>query len=287
MKTAQCLLGAHVSIAGGMPKAIERGLALKCTAIQVFTKNASQWNAKPRDPEESRAFRVAAEQAGLMVVAHDSYLINLASPDKELRQKSEQALIDEMTRASDLGIGDMVIHPGAHTGSGENAGIRAVASSLNRVFRATEETGGRVVLENTAGQGSALGHRLEHLAEIIEASDYPERTAVCFDTCHAFAAGYDLRTESSCRSVLRELDRLVGLDRIAVIHMNDCKRELGARVDRHEHLGRGAIGLECFRFFMKLQDFRHVPKIIETPKNLEGIDMDPVNLGVLRGFLEE
>jgi deoxyribonuclease IV len=276
------LLGAHVSIAGGVHKAIGRGEALGCTAIQIFTKNARQWTSKPLSEEEVKRFKDECARTGIMVVAHDTYLLNLASPNKGLLKKSQDAFLDEMERAESLEIPYLIMHPGAHTGSGEEAGIRSVARSFNLLFRRTPGFRVKILIENTAGQGTSLGHSLEHLRRIIEQTAEPERVGVCLDSCHAFSAGYDFSRPPSYQRVWDEFDTLIGLDNLKALHLNDCKKGLGLRVDRHEHLGKGTLGIDFFRLIMNDPRFRNVPKIIETPKFHEGEDMDPVNLGLLR-----
>jgi deoxyribonuclease-4 len=276
------LLGAHMSIAGGVSKAIERGEAVGCTAIQIFTKNASQWKAPSLTREEVVKFKAERGRTGILVVAHDAYLINLASPDGNLLAKSRAAFREEMERAEALDIPYLVMHPGAHTGAGEDAGLRLMAESFNSLLRETAGFRVKIAIENTAGQGTVVGYTLEHLKRILDDTVESERLAVCLDTCHAFAAGYDLRDSSGYEEFMENFDSLIGLDRLKVIHLNDCKRELGRRVDRHEHIGRGMLGLECFRKIMNDPRLRHVPKLIEMPKLLDGKDMDPINLGILR-----
>lgn len=275
-------MGAHMSIAGGVSKAFARGEALGCTAIQIFTKNASQWNAPSLTEEEVNEFKAECLRAGMLVVAHDAYLINLASPDTNLLAKSRAAFLEEMERAEALAIPYLVMHPGAHTGAGEETGLRVMVESYNYLLNETAGFQVGIAIENTAGQGTVLGYSLEHLSRMLAEVIAPERMAVCLDTCHAFAAGYDLRLPSGYETFIERFDSLIGLDRLKVIHVNDCKRELGRRVDRHEHIGKGMIGLECFRMIMNDRRFRGVPKLLETPKLLDGKDMDLVNLAILR-----
>jgi deoxyribonuclease-4 len=286
-KQSDLLLGAHVSIAGGVQLAVQRGADLGCSAIQIFTKNATQWRAKPLSETEIREFKSARERTGIMVVAHGSYLINIGSPESGLWRRSVAALKEETRRAGQLGIPFLVIHPGAHKGAGEKQGLGRVISGLNRVLAETDDLGVRIIVENTAGQGTVLGHSFEHLAEILRESDHSGRLGVCLDTCHAFAAGYDMRNSRLYAGVIDELDRVVGLDRLKVLHLNDCKQGLGSRIDRHEHIGKGTLGLECFRSVMTDERFGHVPKLIETPNTLSGRKMDPVNLGILRKMAAE
>jgi len=279
------LVGAHVSIAGGVWKALGRGSEAGCSTIQIFTKNASRWQAPPLAKSDLVRFREAVKLAGIKpLVGHDSYLINLASPSAELRERSRQAFLDEMERAEGLGLDSFVAHPGAHTGSGAAAGLKRVAESLDWVHERTAGFRLKVCLENTAGQGSVLAGDFGHLGEIFSRVREPGRLGVCFDTCHAFAAGYDLRRRKGYEESLASLERAVGKGRVLVVHTNDAKGELGGRLDRHEHLGRGRIGLECFRLVMNDPRFREVPKILETPKEEDGLPMDRVNLALLRAL---
>lgn len=279
-QAAAGLLGAHVSIAGGLEKAISRGEQIGCTAIQIFTRNASRWQAKPLTAEAIARFREALQQSPIRyLAAHDSYLINLASPDDGLRARSVAAFVDEMERCHLLGIGDLVMHPGAHMGQGRAGGLKTLAASFRTIFRQAPADV-RVLLENTAGQGTCLGAEFEELAEVM--SLVPEGNfAVCFDTCHAFAAGYDLAGEDAYRRVMERFDELIGTGLIALFHLNDSKKGLGSRVDRHEHVGRGLIGPTGFRLLMEDERFREVAKIIETPGG-ENHCHDLENLSLLR-----
>lgn len=280
--TKPLLLGAHVSIAGGIEKAFLRGAEIGATAIQVFTRNASRWQAKPLEAAAIHAFRQARGNSSIgYVAAHDSYLINLASPDAALRHKSIDTFVDELQRCQQLGIEDLVMHPGAHMQQGTAAGLRQLVESFSSVFQ--QAPGGvRVLLENTAGQGSCLGARFEELAEIIERLPMAN-FAVCFDTCHAFAAGYDLSTGEAYTATMAEFERLIGLQQLGLFHLNDSKKPCGARVDRHQHVGQGAIGAAGFRALMQDARFFHVPKIIETPGGDEHCH-DLENLALLRKF---
>lgn len=277
---SQLLLGAHVSIAGGIEKAFARGEAIGCTAIQIFTRNASRWQARPLADAEIEAFRSAQLKSPIgYIAAHDSYLINLASPDPELRNKSIIAFTEELQRCARLGIGDLVMHPGAHTGAGPEAGLRTLIESFRSVLaEAPGEV--RILLENTAGQGSSLGAKFSDLAEVMDR--LPEGNfGICLDSCHAFAAGYDLASPAGYASTMDEIDRLIGCERIALFHLNDSKKSLGARVDRHEHVGQGCIGCKGFHLLMRDRRFRAVPKIIETPGG-EDHCHDLANLTLLR-----
>jgi deoxyribonuclease-4 len=282
-------LGAHLSIAGGVHKAIEAAVALGCQTVQLFTKSSNQWRAKPLTPAEIAQFRQALEQAGLRYpTAHDSYLINLAAPEEELFRKSVEALIVEMERAEALGLDYLVLHPGAHTGSGEAFGMARVAEGLNLALKRCRGFRLQLLLENTAGQGSNLGYRFEHLREIRARLHEPERVAFCLDTCHAFAAGYDLRTAAALEQTLAEFDRVLGLPLLKVFHLNDSAKPLGSRVDRHAGIGQGQIGAEAFRLLVQDPRFAEHPMILETPKEDEqGRPMDPVNLARLRSFLQD
>lgn len=258
------LIGPHVSIAGGIEKAFARAAAVGATAMQIFTGNASRWQAKPLTPAAIAAFKLARSTSIISYVAvHDSYLINLASPDAVLRKKSIDSFVAEMQRCHQLGIEDLVMHPGAHMQQGVAAGIRQLVESFKSAFSQAPGTV-RVLLENTAGQGSCLGARFEELAEIL--ARLPEANlAICFDTCHAFAAGYDLTSEDAYATTMVEFERLIGCQRLALFHLNDSKKELGARVDRHQHVGQGAIGAAGFRALLQDVRFADRAKIIETP----------------------
>jgi len=285
------LLGAHLSIAGGLAQALWRGKEQGCDCIQLFTKNANQWRARPLTTEAHAAFAQAQAATGVTpVAAHDSYLINLASPDPVLFQRSVEALGEERERAHVLGLPYLVVHPGSHRGSGEQEGLARIAQGINLVLSRweaqSEGEGVMILLETTAGQGAMLGNRFEHFAAIIEHITTPEGVGVCLDTCHCFAAGYDIRTPEGYEATLTEFQRVVGLDRLKLIHVNDSKADLGARVDRHAHIGQGYIGLDTFRRL--LQDLRlaGLPFILETPKGrtTQGADWDSVNLQTLRGL---
>lgn len=279
--------GAHMSISGGISKSFARGAQVGCQAMQIFSKSERQWNAKPIAGEDVVAYRAEQERTGIgPVIVHDSYLINLAAPGDELWEKSIAAFAHELERCALLDIPYIVTHPGAHTGSGEETGLLREAEALKRLF--ADGVGGNttVLLETTAGQGSTLGYRFEHLARLFELVPQHERMGVCVDTCHIFAAGYDIRNEAGYNATFAELDRLIGLDRVKCFHLNDSQKELGSRVDRHSHIGQGNIGLEGFRLLVNDPRFNHLPMIIETPK---GDDMaeDVVNLTVLRSLIEK
>jgi deoxyribonuclease-4 len=276
------LLGAHMSIAGGVDKAIERGAALSCTAIQLFTKNANQWKGRPFEKEEIERFAALRKVSNIFrILAHNAYLINLASANNSLRVKSINALIDEMGRCMALSIPCIIIHPGAHLGAGEDEGIKNIINSLNIIMDKTNGWQVDIALETTAGQGTNIGYRFEHLARIIDGIKDKERIKVCLDTCHIFAAGYDISTAEGYDDVIKEFDRLVGIDRLICLHLNDCKREFGSRIDRHEHIGKGALGALPFRLIMNDRRLGNIPKIIETPKDKD-MKNDRRNLGILR-----
>ena len=280
-------VGAHMSISGGLHLAVQRALQVDCRALQIFTKNASQWKAKPLSGEAVELFRTAREESGLGVVfAHDSYLINLASPDPHLLEKSIAAMGDELERAERLGLPFVVSHPGAHKGDGEAAGLARVASSLDEVHRQHPDLEAKILIETTAGQGTSLGFRFEHLASIIEQVEQPERLGVCLDTCHIFAAGYDLRTPESWNRTMDEFQRLVGFEWLQAIHVNDSKKDLGSRLDRHDHIGEGALGLEAFRCLMQDQRLEGIPKVLETHKGPD-LEDDRRNLATLRQLASE
>ena len=278
------LFGAHTSIAGGLSNAIVAAVEIGCSTVQLFTKNASQWNGKPLSASEIEVFRERLAASGLRFpTAHDSYLINLASPDGTLYRKSIEAFSDELARAEMLGLSYLVTHPGAHTGSGEEAGIARVVAAIDEVHQRTVGFGVKILLENTAGQGTTLGWRFEHLATILAGVKDRSRLGVCFDTCHAFAAGYPLATKGDYAATFAEFDRTIGLSNLKLLHMNGSVTPIGSRVDRHAALGRGEIGLGSFRRLVRDSRFRDLPMIIETPKEDDvGNPMDPVNLQILR-----
>jgi len=278
------VLGAHMSIAGGLHRAIERGEKLRCTALQIFTRNNVQWKAKALTDEAVARFREAWEASGIgPIVAHASYLIGLASSNERVRRLSVDGLIVEFERAAALGVPWVVLHPGCHTGQGEEAGLRQVAQLATRALEATSELDVGLLLETTAGQGTCVGYSFENLARLLDTIEPGERLGVCFDTCHVFAAGYDLRTASAYKATMAEFDRVVGLERIGAVHVNDAKLGLGSRRDRHAHIGKGELGREAFRLLMRDQRFAAVPKLLETPKeDATRKDWDRVNLGTLR-----
>jgi deoxyribonuclease-4 len=276
--------GAHMSIAGGYDRAVLAAHAIPFETVQLFTKNNNQWRAAPLSVEHALAFRLALDQTGIVdPVAHTSYLINLASPDDSLRRKSIDAMVEEVRRCQQLGIRDLVMHPGSHMGAGEEAGLARVARSLDEVHKRTSSSNVVVDLETTAGQGSNLGYRFEHIQAIFETVRHPERLGVCVDTCHIFAAGYRLDTLAEYHDTIGRLDQCVGLDRLRIWHLNDSCRECGSRVDRHAAIGAGCMGLKPFRHLVNDPRFRDLPMILETPKGMEaGEDLDVRNARVLR-----
>jgi deoxyribonuclease-4 len=283
------LFGAHMSIAGGYHNALTAAQAHGCDTVQLFTKSSNQWNAKELTDEDIRTFRQTLKQSRLRFpTAHDSYLINLASPDEALYRRSIEAFAVEIQRAERLGLRYLVTHPGAHMEAGEEAGLVRVAAALDEVHQRCPGFRVQVLLETTAGQGTTLGHRFEHLKRLLELVRDPDRLGVCFDTCHVFAAGYGLAPEGEYRATMRAFDKVIGLGRLRVFHVNDSLKPLGSRVDRHAHIGRGCLGLEPFRLLINDRRFRSRPMILETPKEEGDVeDMDTVNLGVLRSLVQK
>lgn len=320
------ILGAHMSIAGGVYRAVERAAEVGCDCVQIFTGSPSQWSvtavrtkakaaarasrlssgrsppslsdgsapivqgkwtAKPIGDDEAERFRAALAATGVShPAAHDSYLINLASPDDDLWDRSIAAFVVELLRADRLGVPFVVAHPGAHLSASEEEGIERIVAGLDEVHRRTPNVRTRCLLETTAGQGTCLGHRFEHLGAIVAGVKQPDRLGVCVDTCHVFAAGYPLSPKRDYLATFRALDKAVGVEQVHAFHVNDSKRELGSRVDRHEHIGRGKIGLEAFRLLLNDRRFRHTPMYLETAKGLEnGEELDAVNLRTLRSLV--
>ena len=280
------MFGSHLSIAGGMHNALLEAERLGMACLQVFTKNQQQWKCKPLDPAAISSW--AAERDRLkfkQTVSHDSYLINLASADDVLWNKSMDLFVEELARCLLLGIPYLVTHPGAHLGSGEQVGLARVAKAMDLIHARVPE-GVITCLEITAGQGSSLGYKLEHLAQIIEQVKSPERVGVCLDTAHLFAAGYDFRGAKYAK-FRKELDKTIGVNRVKVLHLNDSKKPLGSRVDRHEHIGHGTIGLEGFTGFVRDKAFKKIPKILETAKEKspDGRPWDLVNLETLKTLM--
>lgn len=278
-------LGAHMSIAGGLHLAIERAVAAGCGVVQIFTRNSNQWRGKPVSDEAAALFKGRFALSGLHeAVSHDIYLINLAAPEGEIRDKSLAAFQDELETCARLGIMKVVMHPGSHLTDTAETGLERVVAAFDRLFDLVPQFEGKVLLETTAGQGTNLGRTFEELQAIISGSRHGKRFGVCFDTCHTFAAGYDLTTPGGYADAMNQFDRVIGLDRLECFHFNDSKKGLGSRVDRHEHIGKGELGLEPFRHILNDPRFATVPKILETPKG-DNEEMDAVNLATLRGLV--
>ena len=281
------LLGSHVPTIGGVAAAIDRGVGIGCTAMQIFVKNNMQWSAKPMPETDALAFTKHPLRGKLgPVIAHAGYLINLAVEGTVNHEKSMKSLSDEMLRCEQLGIQSLVLHPGSHLGAGIEAGIGCVARNLDLLHAEHPNLKVRVALEITAGQGATLGARFEEIATIIASVADPSRLEVCFDTAHAFAAGYDLSAIDGAEKTFAEFDRVIGLYRLTVLHINDSKSALGSRVDRHDNLGKGKIGLDAFRWIMNAPELAHIPKILETPKGKD-LAEDIEAMSVLRGFLKD
>jgi deoxyribonuclease-4 len=277
--------GAHMSTAGGIWKALERGHQISCESVQVFVKNNMQWFGRPYLPNDIAQFKSHRARGNFAhVFGHAGYLINLAAAPSENRDKSIKSMVQEIQLATEIELPFLVLHPGAHLGAGEDAGLKQVIAALNEVCRLTKESSVRVALENTAGQGSCLGCALHHLAVIYNGVDHPERLAVCLDTAHFYAAGFDIRTECGWNNALDKLDGLVGLEQVVAFHLNDSKTDLGSRVDRHAHIGQGKIGLDAFRHIVNDPRFQNHPACLETPKS-DDLHEDVENLRVLRSLL--
>lgn len=289
-------IGAHMSVAGGVSKAVDRAALHGCEALQIFTKNASQWNAKPLDADEVETFRHKVAASGIWpVVSHASYLINMATTDRGLRAQSTRAFADELDRAGSLGLLGVVIHPGTCTAGTEQDALRLIAESIRIALDADPYRETMVLLEHTAGQGRTLGHCFEHLATILDHLDGAPRVGVCLDTCHLLASGYDIATEEGYRATFDRFDRIVGVARLKVLHGNDSKKPCGSRVDRHEHIGDGCLGLEPFRRLLHDPRFTGLPLLIETaksrsaerPHQIVSDPFDEKNLGTLRRLRDE
>jgi deoxyribonuclease-4 len=286
MHEKKVLLGAHQSIAGGVEKALDRGQETGCDTVQIFVKSPNRWASKPLAEKNVVAFKEAVAETGIWpVFAHSLYLINLATADDTLWQKSLRALVDDLERCEQLGLPGLVIHPGSHRGSGEEAGIARIIAALDEVHTRLPGYGVQVWLEITAGQGDHLGYSFTQLRSMIDGVTEPERLGICFDTAHAFAAGYELRTREGYEATWAEFDATLGLDRLAAIHLNDSKKDLGSRVDRHDHIGKGLLGLEPFRFLVNDPRFWGIPMTLETEKGPD-LAEDKENLAVLRGLIE-
>jgi deoxyribonuclease-4 len=289
-------LGAHLSIGGGLPRAVDRAVVSGCETLQIFTKSAGQWRARALTDSEIAEFRRKVRASRVRpVFAHNSYLINVGTANAALRAQSIAALWDELLRAEALGLDGLVMHPGSYTSGTERDGLRLIADALGELLsRRRLKT--RILLEHTAGQGTNLGHRFEHLAVILDALRWTRRVGICLDTCHLVAAGYDITTPAGYRQTFGQLDELIGLDRVHLFHLNDSKKPCGSRVDRHEHIGQGCLGLETFRRLLTDRRFAAMPMVLETPKDearerrsggrtLEIDPYDAMNLAALRSLL--
>jgi deoxyribonuclease IV len=275
------LLGAHMSSAGGVDKAIDRGLSIGCTAIQLFVKNNNQWFGKTIEPETIKHFKSYSD---IFSFAHTGYLINLAANNPDNLANSLKSMRQELELSEALGLPFTVLHPGSHLGQGETEGIKLVAKNLKELLDNTRGFKVKVLLETTAGQGTNLGYKFEHLAEILDLVSEPARTGVCFDTCHAFAAGYELRTEEGYHSTWDKFAKTIGLDNLLAFHLNDSQGDLGSKKDRHEHIGKGKLGLEAFRLIMNDARFANLPLVLETPKDPD-LKQDIENLKLLRSLV--
>ena len=279
------LLGAHTSISGGVAQAVGRAQALGFTAAQIFVKNNKQWFAPPLADAEIAQFLAARKASGIVIFAHNSYLVNLASQDPKMFDTSVRAMTAELERAEALELPFIVMHPGSHGGAGEEAGLRRIIEGLEKIIAATPGFRCKMALEITAGQGTALGYRLEHLAFLINGIADESRLGLCLDTAHLFAAGYNLSTPEGYRDVMKAIEKTVGVKRVLGLHLNDSKVPLGKRVDRHEHLGIGEIGLGCFQLIVQDKRWAKIPKVLETPKG-EDMREDVENLSKLAPFLQ-
>jgi len=285
----ELLIGAHFSISGGLHKALYEADSLDCNALQIFTKNAAIWKERILTQKDIHQFLKAKKETGISeIISHASYLINIAGPDPDKAAMSCNALKQEFHRCHQLEIPYIVLHPGSHMGKGESEGIQKIASNINLIFKLTKNNTVRLLLETTAGQGSSIGHKFEQLADIVELVHDKNRIGVCLDTCHIFAAGYDISTGKGYQDVMNKLDAIIGLDNLFAIHLNDSKKESSSRVDRHENIGKGFIGNDGFKYIINDHRLKHIPKIIETPKtgplanNKKG--GDEFNLNLLRNF---
>ncbi len=280
------LLGAHESVGGGLYRAFDHISKVGGESLQIFTRNQRQWKASPLSEEEVRQFRDRWEEAGnIPVASHASYLINLGSGKEEQAAKSVVSFMQELRRCDQLGIPWVVIHPGSHGGDGVEAGLENITRHLDTVFEATGDAPKvKVLLETTAGQGTGLGSRFEELSWIINRSKFSDRLGVCLDTCHIFAAGYDFRTPHTYKETISQIEQTIGLDRVNFFHLNDSKKDFGSKVDRHEHIGEGKIGLEGFRLLLNDFRFAYHPMTLETPKG-KNLEEDRVNLAKLRSLL--
>ncbi len=283
----QLLLGAHTSTSGGVDKAVDRALAVGCTAMQIFVKNNMQWFATPFADKEIHAYLDHPRLGELgSVFGHSGYLINLAATSDDFHAKSARSLREELVRADQIRLPHLVLHPGAHLGAGVEAGLQKIVASIDAIFAEIPKVKTRIALETTAGQGSSLGHDFAHIEYILENVREPERLCVCLDTAHVFAAGYDISTPAGAKKVFADFDKRIGIKRLAALHINDSKVALNSHVDRHEHIGKGKIGIEAFRFIMNKPQFARIPKVLETPKGKEMAE-DVDNMNLLRSLIED
>jgi len=279
-------IGAHMSVAGGLPLAIARARVHRCEAMQIFTKNANQWRARPLGPEDIASFRRAAEETGIHpIVSHASYLINIATTNPVLRSQSLAALLEEVDRAEALGLLGVVLHPGARMAASEEDAVALVARALTEVLRARPKGKTMILLEHTAGQGTAMGATFEQIAAILDGVRSRKRLGVCLDTCHLLASGYDICSEEGYRRTFDRFDALIGFERLNVFHLNDSKKPCQSRVDRHEHIGKGFIGVDAFRRLMNDKRFWGLPMCLETPKGPD-LKEDRENLTLLRSLIK-
>lgn len=278
-------LGAHMSISGGVDKAIDRGQEVGCETIQIFTRTPRQWKMREFSQEEVEDFKRKREETGINpVFAHDTYLINLGSPDEELWKRSIAVFEDELARCDALGLPYLVVHPGSHVGTGEEAGLERITGALSLILAKKPGYRAQILLEITAGQGDTLGYSFQQLARLIELTKGGEALGICFDTCHAFVAGYEIRTRQGYLATFQELEEVIGLERLKVFHLNDAKGDLGSRLDRHQHIGKGYLGVEPFRMLLNDERFRGLPMVLETPKGSK-TEEDMENLRVLRSLV--
>lgn len=280
------LLGAHCSSAGGIYMAAKRGAELRCSAIQFFTKNSNQWKAAPLTLKDIDSFREAMEEGGIKTAfAHCGYLINLATVDPAVHEDSMSSMRIELERAEALELPFVIVHPGSHKEAGELIGIVQIVENLKRLREEFKSAKVEIVLETTAGQGSCIGHRFEHFAEIFDRLDWPEDIGICIDTAHIFQAGYDLSTKQKYEAVMTEFNETVGLDYVRVFHFNDSKTDFSSRVDRHQHIGQGSLGQDIFKWILNDKRFEKIPMVIETPKGTT-LEEDKKNLDLLRSFIK-
>lgn len=287
MEQLMPMLGAHMSIAGGIHLAFDRLREVRGEALQIFTKNHRQWKENRLTPQSIELFRAKWEESGrIPVAAHDVYLINLAAGDEIIASKSILSFAEELRRCSALGIQYLIMHPGAHVGEGMETGLRRMVANLDQAIDIAETDSVMVLIENTAGQGSSLGYTFEQIRYVLDFTKHAGMMGVCFDTCHGLAAGFDISTEASYRHTMDTFDRVIGLDRLRYFHLNDSKKGLGSKVDRHEHIGKGMIGLEGFRLLLNDPRFRHHPMVLETPKDKD-LKADKENLRILKSLLNQ